>query len=36
MVQGVRFMSLGWSDVVLRVIEEINESGSGFATAVGA
>ncbi|MGD9412854.1 MAG: methylenetetrahydrofolate reductase [Desulfobacterales bacterium] len=36
MVQGVHFMPLGWSDVVVRVIEEINESGSVFATAAGA
>ncbi len=36
MVQGVHFMPLGWSDVVMRVIEEINESGSEFARAAGA
>jgi methylenetetrahydrofolate reductase (NADPH) len=36
MVQGVHFMPLGWSDVVVPVIEELNESGSGFARAAGA
>jgi hypothetical protein len=36
MVQGVHFMPLGWSDVVLRVIEEIDESASLFAAAAGA
>ena len=36
MVQGVHFMPLGWSDVVVRVVEEMIESKSKFAHASGA
>ena len=36
MVQGVHFMPLGWSDVVVRVIEQIQENGQSFARAAGA
>jgi methylenetetrahydrofolate reductase (NADH) len=36
MVQGVHFMPLGWSDVVVRVIEEIQENGRNFARVSGA
>jgi 5,10-methylenetetrahydrofolate reductase len=36
MVQGVHFMPLGWSDVVVRVIEQIQEKQRNFARAAGA
>jgi 5,10-methylenetetrahydrofolate reductase len=36
MVQGVHFMPLGWSDVVVRVVEEMMESEGKFARASGA
>ena len=36
MVQGVHFMPLGWSDVVVRVIKEIQENRRSFARASGA
>jgi 5,10-methylenetetrahydrofolate reductase len=36
MVQGVHFMPLGWSDIVVQVIEEINESASGLVVSAGA
>jgi 5,10-methylenetetrahydrofolate reductase len=36
MVQGVHFMPLGWSDVVMRVIENIKANGSELARASGA
>ena len=36
MVQGVHFMPLGWSDVVVRVVEEMIANESKFARASGA
>jgi methylenetetrahydrofolate reductase (NADPH) len=36
MVQGVHFMPMGWSDVVVRVIENIKANGSELARASGA
>jgi 5,10-methylenetetrahydrofolate reductase len=36
MVQGVHFMPLGWSDVVVRVVEEMKENRSDLALASGA
>lgn len=36
MVQGVHFMPLGWSDVVVQVIEEMKENGRELAQASGA
>jgi methylenetetrahydrofolate reductase (NADPH) len=36
MVQGVHFMPLGWSDVVVRIIEEIQVNGNKLAQASGA
>ena len=36
MVQGVHFMPLGWSDVVVSVIKEIEAQGNKFALAASA
>jgi len=36
MVQGIHFMPLGWSDVVIKIIEEIDESMSESVRAAGA
>ena len=36
MVQGVHFMPLGWSDVVVQVIEQVRDKRRNFARAAGA
>ena len=36
MVQGVHFMPLGWSDIVVEVIGDLKENGLELAMAAGA